>query len=259
MRKVVPIPVVAIWVLLAQFGEGQQSSPNVLAILRAAYAAQAGQQIIQDSRLTGNVEYIAGSDDETVPISLEGISSGSGRTDISLSAGTLTEMRQVLPSATTGVWLANGGPPHSIAEHNMMTDAAWFFPLFVVQRLLTDPNAIVSDLGTENGTIHIQAVEASFGNLTPTAATQVQHLSEIDLYLDASSYVPVGLGFNIHPDSNAFLDIPVYVQFSNYHQTTGASVAMRIQKYLNGTLAMDIRVQTVALNIGLTQTDFATQ
>src|ERR1700722_11635225 len=107
MKNVV---LIAVWTLIAQLGVAQ-SPPNVTALLRSAYAAEAGPQSVQDANLSGTVEYIAGADYETVPIHLESISSGSARTDISLTAGTLTETRQVLPSSVTGAWSIAGNPP----------------------------------------------------------------------------------------------------------------------------------------------------
>jgi hypothetical protein len=226
-------------------------------LLRSSLAAQSGQATVQDVTLSGTVQSISGADDETVPGLFKAISAGSARSDVSLSAGTLTEIRQVAVTGASGVWSSGNSSSHAMAGQNVMTDAAWFFPLFVVKRLLSDPKAIVTVVGTQNGVIHLQAVEQQPASLSSTAASQIQHLTQMDLYLDAKSLLPVGLGFNIHPDNNALVDIPVYVQFSNYQQTSSVTVPMRVQKYINNTLQMDIQMQSVAVNTGLTSTEFA--
>ena len=237
----------------------QQIAPLALQLLQASLVAQTGQVTVQDVTLSGTVQYVAGSDDETVPITLQAIAAGSARSGVSLAAGALTETRQLKSTGPSGSWSNGNGVSHSMVGHNLMTDAAWFFPLFIVQRLLSDPNAVVSYLGNGGGTLHLQAVKATPSNLSGIAATQLQHLSQIDLYLDAASFEPVGLGFNIHPDNNALIDIPVYIQFSNYQQTNGVSVPMHIQKYVNSTLALDIQVQDAVFNTGLSQSSFAAQ
>ena len=245
--------------LLAEISGQPITAQQVTSPLSTALAAQASTVTVQDVTLSGSVESIAGSDDETVPFTFKAISSGSARIDVNLAAGTLTEIRQSSTAGNSGVWSLGGGANHAMLGHNLMTDAAWFFPLFIVQRLLTDQNAVVAVVGTSNGMMHIQAVEKAPPNLTATASTQVQHLSQIDLYLDTTSLLPVGLAYNMHPDNNALLDISVYIQFSNYQQTSGVNVPMHIQKFVNNTLTMDVQVQSVALNTGLTQANFAAQ
>lgn len=164
----------------------QIGAQQVAQLLRSSLTAQAGQATVQDVTVNGSVESISGADDETIPATFRAVSSGSARSDVSLSAGTLTEIRQNAASGTTGVWLKSNGK-HTMAGHNTMTDAAWFFPLFIVQRLLSDQNASVLYVGVEGTTIHLRAFENASLNLPATAAQQIQHFTQIDLYLDASS------------------------------------------------------------------------
>jgi len=44
----------------------------------------------------------------------------------------------------------------------------------------------------------------------------VQRLSQTDLYLDSTTLLPAAMTFNIHPDDNALLDIPIEIHFSEY-------------------------------------------
>ncbi len=140
-----------------------------------------------------------------------------------------------------------------------MTDAAWCFPIFVEQRLLSDPNAVVSFIGIENGLAHFQAIETAPSSVPATAAGLIRHLSQVDLYLNFTTLLPAKLAFNIHPDDNALLDIPVTVQFSNYQAVNGVVLPMRVEKYLNNTLSLDIRIQSAAFNGSLVQSDFQIQ
>jgi hypothetical protein len=238
--------------LLAQ----QASLPQAVAALQTSVTAQASNTAIQDATLNGTVEFIAGSTDETVPFEFQALQAGSARSDISLSAGTLTEIRQALSTGSIGTWSKGDGVQHSIAGHNLMTDAAWCFPLFVVQRLVSNPNAVISYIGRENGLEHFQSYEQPPAGVSPQAAAILQHLTQIDLYLDPNSNLPTQLSFTTHPDNNALIDIAVSVQFSNYQTVNGVVMPMHIQKYLNGTLAFDVQLQSATFNSGLTQASF---
>ncbi len=63
--------------------------------------------------------------------------------------------------------------------------------------------------------------------------------------------------FNVHPDSNALLDIPVDVRFSDYRTVSGAKVPFHVQKYLNNGLVLDFQAQSVTLNSGLAASSFS--
>lgn len=234
----------------------QASSSSVTAILRSSLAAQSGPLSIQDAVLNGTAERIIGADDQTAPIQLKATASGLARSDMNLAAGTLTEIRQAMSSGTSGVWSNGDGQSHPIAGHNLLTDAAWYFPLFVIQRLLSDPNASVTFVGLEGRIAHFQATESAQLSSPAGASAQIAHWSQIDLYLDSTTLLPVRLSFNTHPDNNGLLDIPVTVDFSSYQTVNGATVPMHVQRSVNGTRLLDIQVQSASFNTGLTPSTF---
>jgi hypothetical protein len=236
----------------------QQTSKDVMAILRASIAAQSGKVSVQEVNLTGSAEYIAGSDDETAQFSFKGTDAGSTRFDLLLSSGTLSEIRaNGSSSAGSGGWFRGNGARTSFAGHNMLTDSAWCFPLFVVQRFASNGRENVSFVGTENGLAHFQAYQQAPPGTQSEAAPLVQHLSQMDLFLDPMTFLPAKLSFDVHPDNNALIDIPVVVQFSDYKLLGGVSVPLHIQKYINGTLAIDINVRDGNINSGTQQSDFS--
>jgi hypothetical protein len=87
----------------------------------------------------------------------------------------------------------------------------------------------------------------------------MQHLTQMDLYLDPTSLLPVALSFMTHPDNSELLDIPVQVQFSNYQSIGGVQIPFHVQKFLNGSLSLDVQVQSAVLNSGLSSSAFAVQ
>jgi len=51
----------------------------------------------------------------------------------------------------------------------------------------------------------------------------------------------------------------VEIVFSNYHQVNGVQVPFHVQKYLNNSLSLDLQIQLVVLNSGISATTFQAQ
>jgi hypothetical protein len=82
------------------------------------------------------------------------------------------------------------------------------------------------------------------------------HLSQMDFFLDATTFLPVATTFNIHPDDDAGLDIPIEARFSDYRTVSGAQIPFHVQKFLNNGLILDLQFATAVLNTGLTASQF---
>ena len=228
-------------------------------ILQQSFAALSGSTSITDVTLSGTARRIAGSDDETGTAVLKALAAGASRVDLSLSSGQRVEVQNTLSAQPAGAWSGADGVSHPISYHNLMTDPSWFFPAFTIARLLSSQSYALSYLGqeTRNGqtVLHVAASQ-QFPNLPPNPAAFRQYLTRMDLFLDASNYLPVALAFNTHPDNDARLDIPIEIRFSDYRAFGGAQVPFRIQKYLNNSLILDLQFQSATFNTGLTATDF---
>jgi hypothetical protein len=102
-----------------------------------------------------------------------------------------------------------------------MTDASWFFPAATLTRIVTSPGYVFSYVGPETldgqPVTHLQVSQplAATVSAPSGAAALMQHLSQMEIYLDPTTSLTVALGFNIHPDANALLDIPTRVEFSS--------------------------------------------
>jgi hypothetical protein len=91
----------------------------------------------------------------------------------------------------------------------------------------------------------------------PQVAATIQSLSAEDVYLDASSYLPLFLDFNTHPDDDLGRNIPVDIAFGAYQHIGGVTVPTRLQKFLNGTLLLDLSISSAKVNSGLPASNFA--
>ncbi len=236
------------------------STPQALTTMHSAFQALAGNTTVTDATLTGTAEWIAGSDDETGTVVLKTIS-GANRLDLSLSAGTRSEIRSSTDNGPVGSWIGPDGVSHPVANHNLMTDAGWC-PVFTLASLTSSSNTVLTYVGqeTRNGAsvIHISASQ-QFPNPSGDSVSLMQHLTQVDIYVDPTTSLPVSYVFNSHPDNNALLDIPTEIRYSNYQKVEGALIPFHVQKYINNTLTLDLQFQIASLNTGLTAAQISAQ
>jgi len=228
------------------------SSAQALSALQNSVFALTGNSAVNDVTLAGTAERIAGSDDETGTATYRATASAN-RLDLNLSGGTRSEIRGPGADGLGGNWIAPDGAVHEIAPHNLLTGPGWF-PLYSVSNLLS-ANTSVTYIGVEslNGSpaIHLKSSQTVQTNLPTATAALLQHLTQIDLYLDTSTLLPVALGYSVHPDGNATLDIPVTVAFSDYRTVGSLKIPFHVQQYFSGSLLLDIQFQQASVNSGL--------
>ena len=122
------------------------SDPQALSYASRAMAALTGGNSISDITLTGNVTYSAGVDDYG-SATLMAIGTSESRTDLSLSSGTRTEIRDAQTGTSLGKWISQNGASGMFARHNCLTDAVWFFP--ALTSLNIGGNIVMSNVGPE--------------------------------------------------------------------------------------------------------------
>jgi hypothetical protein len=227
------------------------------ALLQSALAALAGANPVTDVTLMGTARRIAGSDDETGTAVLKAIT-GATRVDLTLPSGQRTEIMNISGGQLAGTWIGTDGVSHAIADHNLLLiDPGWFFPVFPLSRGLAT-GYVATYVGSETkDSLAVQHLSISQQPAdTSDTAALLQHLSQVDLYLDSSTFLPVALAFNIHPDNDAGLDIPVEIRFSDYRPVNGIQVPFHVQKFLNSGLILDLQFQSAILNSGLSASAF---
>ena len=253
----------AVLTVVAPFAVAQQTtttSTQATAILQSSLSALSGGQALTDVTLTGTARRIAGSDDDTGTAIFKALASGSGRTDLSLSSGQRSEVCD-LSTTPAGTWSGPDGVSHPIAFQNLLAEPAWFFPTFAIARRLSTSGYVATYVGHESrNSIAVEHVSLSQPIASsPKTAALFQHLSQVDFYLDSTTFLPVSLSFNLHPDNDAGLDIPSEIRYSDYRAVNGTQVPFHIQKYVNNTLMLDFQAQTVTLNSGLNAIAFSAQ
>jgi hypothetical protein len=240
--------------------------PDATARLQSSLTMLTGKSPVTDITLTGVAERIAGSDDESGRATLKAMVTGEESTDFAFPSGTRREVRLGSGSRREGHWSGPDGVWHTMPEHNLKAEGVWFSPALLFSQLLADKTRAFQHLGTalvEGQPLeHIKVRDESprIPDKAPSQVAQLmQHLTEIDLYLDPDTSLPLKLAFNEHPDNDASRDIPVEIRFSDYRSVNGTQVPFRLQKFINGTLLLDVRVELATLNSNLAAGAFAVQ
>jgi hypothetical protein len=228
------------------------SSTQAATLLAQSAKALIGATSVNDVTLTGTAEWIAGSDQETGTATYKGVS-GSYRLDLTFRNGTRSEIVSLVGGTPAGDWVGLDGTAHPISNHNLMSDAG-LFPAFTLGNLSASSNTVLSYAGLETrnsaSVIHISSFQ-QFPKLTGNAAALMQHLTQVDFYLDPVTLLPVSYAYNSHPDNDAGLDIPTEIRYSNYQSIGGCSIPLHIQKFINGSLLFDFQFQNAFVNSGI--------
>lgn len=215
---------------------------------------------LSDITLSAQVIRTAGSASESGAATLDALDNGDASLTYSLGGEQHAEI--VNPSSDPrGVWADADGAWHPMAIHNTWAPTAWFAPALVLKAALDDPQLALENLGptklNDAAVVHLRSsrtLPSTSGG--PATLAMIRRLSAADIYLDATSNLPVELDFNLPPNSNAGVDIPVAVRFSDWRQSAGAMLPFHIQKFLNGSLLDDISVSSVDVNRGLSSSSF---
>ncbi len=239
------------------------SDTQGLLILRKAMAAMVSPAArLADVTLSGAARRIAGSDDETGTAVFEAMASGAGRVDLSLSSGQRSEVLNLTSTIPSGTWSGPDRVAHAVAYYNLLTEPAWFFPAFAIARRLPGSSFVATYVGQETrdgqAVEHVSVSQTSSVQGSPGTPT-FQHLTQVEFFLDSTTFLPAAMSFNTHPGNDMGLDIPIEVRFSDYRSVNGAQVPFHVQRYLNNTLSLDFQAESVTVNSGLSASAFRAQ
>jgi hypothetical protein len=234
------------------------TDPRAITLINEAQVALGKSS--SDISLEANAEWIAGGTREQGTAKLAAKGTGQARLDIAAGAILRSEIRND-SDGPAGQWSGADGGHHAVAFHNCLGPAAWFAPEALIQLMLAQ-NGVLSYLGPEQragvAVDHLLFYPASSEH-DPQLARTLEKLSTVEVFLDASSHLPVSVLFNLHPDDDEGRDIPVEVRFADYHSVDGVLVPFRLQRLLQGVLNLDLTVNAAQVNSGLSDDQFSLQ
>ena len=196
--------------------------------------------------LSGTSVFVAGSTEDNGSFTAQCGLKGSSQINLMLGGLSRSETRQTSAGTPSGSWTDARGVSHAMAGHNLMTPASWFCPAVMLSDILSNPTLTVMYVGREskNG----KSVEHVIVTVPPVDSTSVQarmaSLTQTDIFLDSSSLLPLALDFNVHPDNDAAVNIPVEIRFSNYVESAGVWQPATVEKYLNSVLTLKLQTSS---------------
>lgn len=244
MRCIQYISTAALVLILTPLLSAQQPT-SAQGYLKAALAGMNASSI-QGMGLSGTSAVSAGESTETGSFNAQCSTSGASQLQLGVSIGPTAVNRQTSNGTPSGTWTDGEGNSHPVAGHNLMTPAAWFCPQIAIASIIQNQSLTSQLVGTQskNGESVIQIIVSVIVPDSSAASVLNQHLSQFDIYLDATTYRPVEFDFNIHPDNNALVDIPLQIEFGNYAESGGVWSPGTIEEFANSTLAFTLQVSS---------------
>ncbi len=228
------------------YAAGNSNTPVTLPQIAQAFSQG---KPVKSIVLNASAEWIVGSDDETGNATLTADADGSFSLQVQLPKSSRSESQTSFASGQSCAWTGPDGVAHTIAQHNCYGSMAWFLPS-VAFLGSQQPSEVTTAITAAANSPFVDIVQQRLPQESLAADTSalLTHLSTSHLYLDPVTSLPSAFSFNTHPDGNAGTDIPVHVVFSNYQQVNGVMIPFRIQRYLNGTLNLDLTVTQASVN-----------
>lgn len=229
---------------------------NVASTLAQLTSTFSGARTIQSIQLSGDATWYAGSLEDSGTVNLNAASDGSSQMQLDLSAtGQLTESQSGIGSSAKCQRSGKDGVVHSVDRGNCWRPVLWFLPTFSLQPKVLSNQQVFTDLG--QGTVgsgeavyhHLQGqVVPSGAGPTGSAAASLAERSSTDIGLDPATSLPSVLTYSLRPDDGVAISIPVEVRFSEYRSVDGVQIPFHIERYLNGSLQLDIRVSAAVIH-----------
>lgn len=227
---------------------------NATTLLNQLATAFSKGNVVHQVQLTGNATWHVGSLNDTGSAVLSAATTGSSQLRLSLSSsGTRIEAESGQGTNLACTWAGEDGIAHAIDPGNCWRSVIWFLPPLSLQPSLLPTYLGAVDLGS--GTVgfgpttyrHLQS-EMVFPNLSGTLVSDIMQRSTADLGLDPTSLLPAVLAYSIRPDNGAPILIAIEIHYSNYQAINGVQIPFTIQRYVNGSLQLEISVVSAQVN-----------
>jgi hypothetical protein len=175
-------------------------------------------------------------------------SDGTFAVNLSGSAGATGESRTVSDGIPSCTWTDHESVVHNSLFLNCLPPA-WFFPGLTLLSVSSDPSLPAwtpSSYAVDSLGDHLQF---QFVLPNSTAAQEdPQMATPFDLVLAPDTQLPLYALFTAHPDNPwVHAEIQVKIAYSDYRSISGVMIPFRIQRYLNGSLVLDLTITSASV------------
>jgi hypothetical protein len=236
----------------------QSTSPlpadlQAISVLKQSIIAMGGT-VPQDSRASGTVLIIAGSDKEEGTFTIFTRGTSQTAEQITTTSGT----RKSVYSDGLANDTDNTGLNRMYSVELAASSQSPLFPLPLLTAILSYTDTAYEYIGTEN----LDSVECHHIRVYRTFAAQpdLTYLASFttrDIWIDSKTGLPHQVTYSLREGTGAVPTTSVTISFSNYQQTGRIQYPLQIVRSINGTPWMIITISSVNLNTGLSDSNFA--
>ena len=198
--------------------------------------------------LDGTFTSTAGSLNQNGSAHLIAGSDGSYSIELSRSSGAINETRAVSDGMPSCTWTDQNNVVHQSAFLNCLAPA-WFFPSLTLlsgTSSATLPAWTPSSYSSDSLGNHLK-----FQLLLPSSDENQEDpemQKPFDLVLSPATSLPQYAFFTVHPDNPGIhADIAIEIAYSNYRTISGVMIPFHIQRYVNGSLVLDLVVTSASI------------
>ncbi len=227
----------------------QSDATAVIAQIAKSFAPL---QPVSTVKLTGQVIWHSGASEDAGPITLMAGSDGSQSFTAQLaSMGARTENQTAIGAGMSCAWARSDNAEHNSDDASCQKSVPWALPALALQLAKIPAAAGYTDLGsaTLNGTAyrHLQG-QLVFANLPAKRLKQSVAESTMDAYVDPQTFDLGVLRYQVHADDNPALTIQVEIRYGRVTAVNGVRIPFLIQRYINGTLQLEIVVSSAQIS-----------
>jgi len=136
-----------------------------------------------------------------------------------------------------------------------MVEPYWFEPELLLSAFNKDSSWRLQTVASGSSKATPQATITMTRQL-PGAGPAITLQSATQIVLDPQTLLPIGLTFHEFAGSGRVSPASVHIAYSDYQTVEGHQIPFHIQRFVNGTLNLNINIEKVHINAGLHASDF---
>lgn len=232
-----------------------QSPTDATALLKEIAGSFSRGVPVHQVQLTGSAEWRAGGLEDSGSATLTASAVGNAQVQLNLgTSGLRTESQSGTGSGEVCSYATGDAIAHAVDNISCWKPLIWFLPSISMQPQLLPVAAKFSDqgsaaIGLSDETVyrHLQA-SLTLSDIPSAVANDTAQQSNTDIGIDPKTFLPAVVAYMLPASNSTDRPIAVEVHFSNYKQVQGVQVPFTIQRYVNGSLQLEITVTDVQIS-----------
>ena len=227
---------------------GQTTASSLLTQISQAFVTNS---VVSTIQLTATANWYAGSFEDSGSATLTASANGASQIQLNLAKkGIWTEAQGQIDPSMSCSWADSSAARHVLSGSSCVKPTVWFLPALTLQPSSTLSSITATDLGMSpvgNSTYRHARLQFPSSAMDPAAVGVAQN-SSIDIGVDPTSFLPQVVAYTVPPDDGSPVLIPIEIHFSDYRTIQDAQIPFRIQRYVNGTLQLDLTVEAAQIS-----------